>query len=99
MAYTALARKWRPRRFSEMIGQEHVLRSLSNALASGRVHHAFLFAGTRGVGKTTVARILAKCLNSERGVSAEPCLECATCPEIGAGPSTALSPTAAASLS
>jgi len=85
MAYTALARKWRPRRFSEMIGQEHVLRPLSNALASGRVHHAFLFAGTRGVGKTTVARILAKCLNCERGVSAEPCLECASCREIEAG--------------
>src|SRR5258706_6101577 len=85
MAYTALARKWRPRRFSEMIGQEHVLRSLSNALASGRAHHAFLFAGTRGVGKTTVARILAKCLNCDRGVSAEPCLECATCREIEAG--------------
>ena len=85
MAYTALARKWRPRRFSEMVGQEHVLRSLSNALASGRVHHAFLFAGTRGVGKTTVARILAKCLNCERGVSAEPCLECASCREIEAG--------------
>jgi DNA polymerase-3 subunit gamma/tau len=85
MAYTALARKWRPRRFSEMIGQEHVLRPLSNALTSGRVHHAFLFAGTRGVGKTTVARILAKCLNCERGVSAEPCLECASCREIEAG--------------
>ncbi|HLQ13830.1 MAG TPA: DNA polymerase III subunit gamma/tau [Steroidobacteraceae bacterium] len=85
MAYTALARKWRPRRFSEMIGQEHVLRSLSNALASGRVHHAFLFAGTRGVGKTTVARILAKCLNCERGVSAEPCLSCGSCREIEAG--------------
>src|SRR5258706_21909 len=85
MAYTALARKWRPRRFSEMIGQEHVLRSLSNALASGRVHHAFLFAGTRGWGKTPVARILAKCLNCERGVSADPCLECASCREIEAG--------------
>src|SRR5882672_558904 len=85
MAYTALARKWRPRRFSEMIGQEHVLRSLSNALASGRVHHAFLFAGTRGVGKTTVGRILAKCLNCERGVSAEPCLTCGSCREIEAG--------------
>ena len=85
MAYTALARKWRPRSFAEMTGQEHVLRSLANALASGRVHHAFLFAGTRGVGKTTVARILAKCLNCERGVSAEPCLECASCREIEAG--------------
>jgi DNA polymerase-3 subunit gamma/tau len=85
MAYTALARKWRPRRFAEMTGQEHVLRALANALAAGRVHHAFLFAGTRGVGKTTVARILAKCLNCERGVSAEPCLECASCREIEAG--------------
>lgn len=90
MAYTALARKWRPRRFTEMIGQEHVLRSLSNALASGRVHHAFLFAGTRGVGKTTVARILAKCLNCERGVSADPCLECGSCREIEAGRSVDL---------
>ena len=85
MAYTALARKWRPRNFAEMTGQEHVLRSLSNALASGRLHHAFLFAGTRGVGKTTVARILAKCLNCERGMSAEPCQECASCREIDAG--------------
>jgi DNA polymerase-3 subunit gamma/tau len=85
MAYTALARKWRPRSFAEMTGQEHVLASLTNALASGRVHHAFLFAGTRGVGKTTVARILAKCLNCERGVSATPCLECGSCREIEAG--------------
>ncbi len=90
MAYTALARKWRPRRFAEMTGQEHVLRALSNALESGRVHHAFLFAGTRGVGKTTVARILAKCLNCERGVSAEPCLECSSCREIEAGRSVDL---------
>lgn len=89
-AYTALARTWRPRRFSEMTGQEHVLRALSNALQSGRVHHAFLFAGTRGVGKTTVARILAKCLNCERGVSAEPCGECASCREIDAGRSVDL---------
>jgi DNA polymerase III subunit gamma/tau len=72
MSYTALARKWRPRSFAEMAGQEHVLRTLRNALAGGRVHHAFLFAGTRGVGKTTVARILAKCLNCERGISADP---------------------------
>ena len=85
MAYTALARKWRPRTFAEMTGQEHVLAALSNALASGRVHHAFLFSGTRGVGKTTVARILAKCLNCERGVSATPCLECGSCREIEAG--------------
>jgi DNA polymerase III subunit gamma/tau len=89
-AYTALARTWRPRRFSEMTGQEHVLRALTNALQSGRVHHAFLFAGTRGVGKTTVARILAKCLNCERGVSAEPCGECASCREIDAGRSVDL---------
>ena len=90
MAYTALARKWRPRTFAEMVGQEHVLRSLSNALSSGRVHHAFLFAGTRGVGKTTVARILAKCLNCECGVSAEPCLQCGSCREIEAGRSVDL---------
>jgi DNA polymerase-3 subunit gamma/tau len=83
--YTALARKWRPRTFAEMTGQEHVLRALANALESGRIHHAFLFAGTRGVGKTTVARILAKCLNCERGVSATPCGVCASCREIDAG--------------
>jgi DNA polymerase-3 subunit gamma/tau len=89
-AYTALYRTWRPRSFAEMVGQEHVLRALANALASGRVHHAFLFAGTRGVGKTTVARLLAKCLNCERGVSAEPCGECASCREIDAGRSVDL---------
>jgi DNA polymerase III subunit gamma/tau len=85
VSYTALARKWRPRTFTELIGQDHVRRALVNALESGRVHHAFLFSGTRGVGKTTVARILAKCLNCERGVSAQPCLECASCREIEAG--------------
>ncbi len=90
MAYTALARKWRPHTFAEMTGQEHVLRALANALGSGRVHHAFLFAGTRGVGKTTVARILAKCLNCERGIAAEPCGECASCREIDAGRSVDL---------
>jgi DNA polymerase-3 subunit gamma/tau len=84
-AYTALARTWRPHSFGEMTGQEHVLRALENALTSGRVHHAFLFAGTRGVGKTTVARILAKCLNCECGVSATPCGQCASCREIDAG--------------
>ena len=85
MSYTVLARKWRPRSFAEMTGQEHVLRALSNALDSGHVHHAFLFAGTRGVGKTTVARILAKCLNCERGMSSKPCGQCASCVEIDAG--------------
>jgi DNA polymerase III subunit gamma/tau len=85
MSYTALARKWRPRKFSELIGQEHVRRALVNALESGRVHHAFLFSGTRGVGKTTIARILAKCLNCERGVTGEPCGVCASCREIDEG--------------
>jgi DNA polymerase-3 subunit gamma/tau len=85
MSYVALARKWRPRRFSEMVGQEHVLVALANALASGRVHHAFLFTGTRGVGKTTVARILAKCLNCETGPAAEPCGTCSACREIDEG--------------
>jgi DNA polymerase III subunit gamma/tau len=85
MSYTALARKWRPKTFSELVGQEHVRRALVNALKSGRVHHAFLFTGTRGVGKTTIARILAKCLNCETGVTAEPCGVCASCREIDAG--------------
>ena len=85
MSYIALARKWRPKRFAEMVGQEHVLRALGNALDSGKVHHAFLFTGTRGVGKTTVARILAKSLNCETGVSASPCGICAACREIDEG--------------
>ena len=85
MSYIALARKWRPKKFSELVGQEHVRRALVNALGSGRVHHAFLFTGTRGVGKTTIARILAKCLNCETGVTAEPCGVCASCREIDAG--------------
>jgi DNA polymerase III subunit gamma/tau len=85
MTYTALARKWRPRSFAEMSGQEHVLKALGNALDSGRVHHAFLFTGTRGVGKTTIARIFAKCLNCEQGVGARPCGACASCTEIDAG--------------
>ena len=83
--YTALARKWRPKTFTELVGQDHVRRALVNALETGRVHHAFLFTGTRGVGKTTIARILAKCLNCERGPSASPCGECASCREIDAG--------------
>jgi DNA polymerase-3 subunit gamma/tau len=85
MSYTALARKWRPKSFPELVGQEHVRRALVNALESGRVHHAFLFTGTRGVGKTTIARILAKCLNCETGVTAVPCGVCASCREIDAG--------------
>jgi DNA polymerase-3 subunit gamma/tau len=85
MTYQALARKWRPRDFSELVGQAHVVKALSNALDQGRVHHAFLFTGTRGVGKTTVARILSKCLNCERGVSSTPCGECSSCHEIDEG--------------
>ena len=85
MSYLVLARKWRPRRFSELVGQEHVVRALTNALDSDRVHHAFLFTGTRGVGKTTIARIFAKSLNCERGTSAEPCGECSACLDIDAG--------------
>ncbi len=85
MSYQVLARKWRPRNFDEMIGQEHVLRALRNALNSDRFHHACLFTGTRGVGKTTLARILAKCLNCEQGVSADPCGKCSACNAIDAG--------------
>jgi DNA polymerase-3 subunit gamma/tau len=86
MSYVVLARKWRPKRFAEMVGQEHVLRALGNALDSGKVHHAFLFTGTRGVGKTTIARILAKSLNCETaGVSSNPCGNCAACREIDEG--------------
>src|SRR5712672_4501961 len=85
MSYLVLARKWRPRTFGELAGQQHVLRALVNALNSGRIHHAFLFTGTRGVGKTTVARILAKSLNCETGVSSNPCGVCAACREIDEG--------------
>jgi DNA polymerase-3 subunit gamma/tau len=85
MSYQVLARKWRPRFFAEMVGQEHVLRALINALNDQRLHHAYLFTGTRGVGKTTIARILAKCLNCEQGVSATPCGECTSCREIAEG--------------
>jgi DNA polymerase-3 subunit gamma/tau len=86
MSYIVLARKWRPKRFSEMVGQEHVLRALGNALDSGKVHHAFLFTGTRGVGTTTIARILAKSLNCETaGVSSNPCGVCSACREIDEG--------------
>ncbi|NII10302.1 DNA polymerase III subunit gamma/tau [Oleiagrimonas sp. C23AA] len=85
MSYQVLARKWRPRRFAELVGQEHVVRALSNALDTGRMHHAYLFTGTRGVGKTTIARIFAKSLNCERGQSADPCGECAVCTAVDAG--------------
>jgi len=85
MSYQVLARKWRPRNFSEMVGQEHVLRALINALDNDRLHHAFLFTGTRGVGKTTIARILAKSLNCEKGVSSTPCGVCSACTEIDEG--------------
>jgi DNA polymerase III subunit gamma/tau len=85
MSYQVLARKWRPRNFEQMVGQTHVLRALTNALNQGRLHHAYLFTGTRGVGKTTLGRILAKCLNCEVGVSAQPCGECSACREIDAG--------------
>ncbi|MBW3566572.1 MAG: DNA polymerase III subunit gamma/tau [Proteobacteria bacterium] len=85
MTYQALARKYRPRHFGEMVGQEHVLRALINALDNDRLHHAFLFTGTRGVGKTTIARILAKSLNCETGVSSKPCGTCSACREIDEG--------------
>jgi DNA polymerase-3 subunit gamma/tau len=81
----ALARKWRPKAFAELVGQEHVVRALTNALAGNRLHHAWLFTGTRGVGKTTIARIVAKSLNCETGVTAEPCGTCGPCVSIDAG--------------
>ena len=85
MSYQVLARKWRPRSFREMVGQTHVLKALINALDNQRLHHAYLFTGTRGVGKTTIARILAKCLNCETGVSSTPCGQCSVCREIDEG--------------
>ncbi len=85
MSYQVLARKWRPRTFQEMVGQEHILRMLTNALDNQRLHHAYLFTGTRGVGKTTIARIFAKCLNCETGVTSTPCDTCSTCLAINAG--------------
>jgi DNA polymerase III subunit gamma/tau len=85
MSYQVLARKWRPRDFGGLVGQDHVVRALRHALEQGRLHHAYLFTGTRGVGKTTLARILAKCLNCETGVTPDPCGKCAACKEIDGG--------------
>lgn len=83
--YQVLARKYRPRNFSQLVGQTHVSRALSSALEHGRLHHAYIFTGTRGVGKTTIARILAKCLNCETGITATPCEVCSTCTAINQG--------------
>lgn len=85
MSYQVLARKWRPQNFQELVGQEHVQRALVNALDDDRLHHAYLFTGTRGVGKTTIARIFSKSLNCEKGITSTPCGECATCVEIAEG--------------
>ena len=85
MSYQVLARKWRPAGFADLMGQDHVRQALTNSLNTGRLHHAYLFTGTRGVGKTTIARILAKALNCEQGVSAEPCGQCSSCVEIDEG--------------
>lgn len=85
MSYQVLARKWRPKSFNDMVGQEHILRMLSNALEQKRLHHAYLFTGTRGVGKTTLARILAKCLNCESDITPSPCGVCSVCQAIDAG--------------
>src|SRR5512139_3487616 len=84
MSYQVLARKWRPRNFASLIGQEHVVKALRHALEQQRLHHAYLFSGARGVGKTTLARILAKCLNCQRssGPTVDPCGECDSCREI-----------------
>ena len=85
MSYQVLARKWRPKDFASLVGQEHVVRALRHALEQKRLHHAYLFTGTRGVGKTTLARILAKCLNCETGIRPDPCGKCSACTEIDAG--------------
>lgn len=85
MSYQVLARKWRPRTFDELVGQEHVSQALINGLDQDRLHHAFLFTGTRGIGKTTIARILAKCLNCETGMTSKPCGECASCVDVDEG--------------
>lgn len=85
MAYQVLARKWRPKSFAQLVGQEHVIKALANAFANDRLHHAYLLTGTRGVGKTTIARIMAKALNCETGVTATPCGVCSACTQIDAG--------------
>ncbi|HQN41364.1 MAG TPA: DNA polymerase III subunit gamma/tau, partial [Pseudomonadales bacterium] len=85
MSYQVLARKWRPRNFEQTVGQQSVLRALAHALDHDRLHHAYLFTGSRGVGKTSIARILAKCLNCEQGVSSTPCDQCASCVAINEG--------------
>src|ERR1700704_4098055 len=85
MSYQVLARKWRPKDFASLVGQEHVVRALTHALDGGRLHHAYLFTGTRGVGKTTLSRIFAKALNCETGVTATPCGVCRACREIDEG--------------
>ena len=85
MSHQVLARKWRPKSFETLVGQPHVVRALSNALEQKRIHHAYLFTGTRGVGKTTLARIIAKSLNCETGITAKPCGVCNTCTEIDKG--------------
>src|SRR3990167_8760667 len=85
MAYQVLARKWRPQNFKQMVGQEHVLQALIHALENQRLHHAYLFTGTRGVGKTTIGRILAKCLSCEKGIMSEPCGQCFACVGISEG--------------
>lgn len=90
MSYQVLARKWRPTSFNDVIGQTHILRALVNALDSGRLHHAYLFSGTRGVGKTTLARVLARALNCEKGVTSSPCGSCSSCKDIDGGHSVDL---------
>lgn len=85
MSYQVFARKWRPQNFKQLVGQSHVMKALTHALEAQRLHHAYLFTGTRGVGKTTIARILAKCLSCETGITAEPCGQCAACKDIASG--------------
>ena len=82
MAYQVTARKWRPQRFSDMVGQEHIARTLRNAIVTGRIAHAYLFVGPRGIGKTTSARIFAKALNCKHPIDGEPCCECSSCKAI-----------------